>query len=84
MQIEWSKKNTSLGMLFMFGCGLCFVAVIGLVRNLDGALPAAQASFIRADLPELGPSGGKGHDGIGVEGVAGEERKGEGRVEGRV
>ena len=47
MQIEWSKKNTSLGMLFMFGCGLCFVAVIGLVRNLDGALPAAQASFIR-------------------------------------
>ena len=47
MQSDWSNKNTSLGMLFMFGCGLCFVAVIGLVRNLDGALPAAQASFIR-------------------------------------
>ena len=47
MQIEWSKKNKSLGMFFMFGCGLCFVAVIGLVRSLDGALPAAQASFIR-------------------------------------
>ena len=47
MQIEWFKKNTSFGMLFMLGSGLCFVAVIGLVKNLDGALPAAQASFIR-------------------------------------
>jgi len=47
VQIEWFKKNTSFGMLFMLGSGLCFVAVIGLVKNLDGALPAAQASFIR-------------------------------------
>ena len=47
MQIVWSKKNTSFGMLFMLGSGLSFVAVIGLVRNLEGALPAAQASFIR-------------------------------------
>ncbi|MDG2474534.1 MAG: DMT family transporter [Paracoccaceae bacterium] len=47
MQIEGSKKNTSFGMIFMLGSGLCFVAVIGLVKNLDGALPAAQASFIR-------------------------------------
>lgn len=47
MQIEWSKKNTSFGMLFMLCSGICFVAVIGLVRNLDGSLPAAQASFIR-------------------------------------
>ena len=37
----------SFGMLFMLGSGLCFVAVIGLVRNLEGELPAAQASFLR-------------------------------------
>ena len=47
-------------------------------KGREAACAKAQASFIRADLPELGPSGGKGHDGIGAEGVAGEERKGEG------
>ena len=47
MEIERSRKHMSFGMLFMFGSGLCFVAVIGLVRNLEGALPAAQASFLR-------------------------------------
>ena len=47
MEIEWSRKHMSFGMLFMLGSGLCFVAVIGLVRNLEGALPAAQASFLR-------------------------------------
>ncbi len=47
MEIEWSRKHMSFGMLFMLGSGLCFVAVIGLVRNLEGELPAAQASFLR-------------------------------------
>tara|TARA_X000001036_G_C20514349_1_gene739452 strand:+ start:133 stop:990 length:858 start_codon:yes stop_codon:yes gene_type:complete len=36
-----------VGMLFMLTSGLSFVAVIGLVRNLEGVLPAAQASFLR-------------------------------------
>ena len=31
----------------MLGSGLCFVTVIGLVRSLEGSLPAAEASFIR-------------------------------------
>lgn len=31
----------------MLGSGLCFVTVIGLVRYLEGSLPAAEASFIR-------------------------------------
>ena len=34
-------------MLWMLGSGLCFVTVIGLVRYLEGSLPAAEASFIR-------------------------------------
>ena len=47
MEIDWFRKHTSFGILFMLGSGLCFVAVIGFVKNLDGALPAAQASFLR-------------------------------------
>ena len=47
MRIEWFKRNNTFGMLFMFGSGLCFVAVIGIVKNMDGVLPAPQASFIR-------------------------------------
>ena len=47
MEIEWSRKNMLVGMLFMLTSGLSFVAVIGLVRNLEGVLPAAQASFLR-------------------------------------
>ena len=47
MRIEWFKRNNTFGMLFMFGSGLCFVAVIGIVKNMDGVLPAPQASFLR-------------------------------------
>ena len=31
----------------MLGSGFCFVAVIGIVRRLEGSLPAAESSFIR-------------------------------------
>ena len=47
MKVENFTKQTSLGMFWMLGSGLCFVTVIGLVRYLEGSLPAAEASFIR-------------------------------------
>ena len=47
MWSNWFRENLSLGILYMLGSGFCFVAVIGLVSNLKGSLPAAQASFIR-------------------------------------
>ena len=34
-------------MFWMLGSGFCFVAVIGIVRRLEGSLPAAESSFIR-------------------------------------
>ena len=34
-------------MLWMLGSGFCFVAVIAIVRRLEGSLPAAESSFIR-------------------------------------
>lgn len=34
-------------MLWMLGCGICFVAVIGIVRYMGESLPAVQASFLR-------------------------------------
>jgi drug/metabolite transporter (DMT)-like permease len=45
--VENFTRQTSLGMLWMLSSGLCFVTVIGLVRYLEGSLPAAEASFIR-------------------------------------
>ena len=35
------------GVLWMFGSGLCFVAVTGVVRYLGTDLPAAQSAFVR-------------------------------------
>ena len=34
-------------MLWMLGSGFCFLAVIAIVRRLEGSLPAAESSFIR-------------------------------------
>lgn len=47
MQIESDTRRDLAGLGWMLATGLCFVAVNGIVRNLNGALPAPQAAFIR-------------------------------------
>ncbi|WP_255471229.1 DMT family transporter [Paracoccus sp. M683] len=47
MQIDTSTRRDLAGIGWMLVTGLCFVAVNGIVRGLEGALPAAQAAFIR-------------------------------------
>lgn len=47
MQIEDETRRDLIGIGWMLMTGLCFVAVNGIVRGLDGALPAPQAAFIR-------------------------------------
>lgn len=47
MQIDGQTRRDLAGMGWMLATGLCFVAVNGIVRWLDGALPAPQAAFIR-------------------------------------
>ena len=47
MIIDEKAKHAILGMLWMLSSGLCFVTVIGIVRWLEGSLPAVEASFIR-------------------------------------
>lgn len=47
MQIDPETRQDLVGIGWMLATGLCFVAVNGIVRWLDGALPAPQAAFIR-------------------------------------
>ncbi|MDO5612838.1 MAG: DMT family transporter [Paracoccus sp. (in: a-proteobacteria)] len=47
MQDQGNTRRDLIGIGWMVATGLSFVAVSGIVRALDGALPAAQAAFIR-------------------------------------
>lgn len=47
MQLDLETRRDLIGIGWMLITGLCFVAVNGIVRGLDGALPAPQAAFIR-------------------------------------
>ena len=47
MQVDGQTRRDLAGIGWMLVTGLCFVAVNGIVRWLDGALPAPQAAFIR-------------------------------------
>lgn len=47
MQFDPETRRDVIGIGWMLLTGLCFVAVNGIVRGLDGALPAPQAAFIR-------------------------------------
>lgn len=47
MQSESQTRRDLIGIGWMLVTGLCFVAVNTIVRGLDGAVPAAQAAFIR-------------------------------------
>ena len=47
MQIDRDTRRDLIGIGWMLATGACFVAVNGIVRGLDGALPAPQAAFIR-------------------------------------
>ncbi|WP_299838079.1 DMT family transporter [uncultured Paracoccus sp.] len=47
MQLDTSTRQDLQGIGWMLLTGLCFVAVNGIVRGLEGALPAPQAAFIR-------------------------------------
>lgn len=47
MQIDRETGRDLIGIGWMLVTGLCFVAVNGIVRGLEGALPAPQAAFIR-------------------------------------
>nr|WP_318272658.1 DMT family transporter [Paracoccus saliphilus] len=47
MQNLSHTRRDLVGIGWMLTTGLCFVAVNTIVRGLDGALPAAQAAFIR-------------------------------------
>ncbi len=47
MQIDHDSQRDLRGIAWMLATGLCFVAVNGIVRGLNGALPAPQAAFIR-------------------------------------
>lgn len=47
MQSAMDTRRDLIGIGWMLVTGLCFVAVNGIVRWLDGALPAPQAAFIR-------------------------------------
>lgn len=57
MQIDDQTRRDLAGIAWMLATGLCFVAVNGIVRWLDGALPAPQAALIRFvfGLAFLGP-----------------------------
>lgn len=57
MQLDTQTRRDLAGIGWMLATGLCFVAVNGIVRWLDGALPAPQAAFIRFvfGLVFLGP-----------------------------
>lgn len=47
MQFERDTQRDLIGIGWMLATGFCFVAVNGIVRGLEGALPAAQTAFIR-------------------------------------
>jgi drug/metabolite transporter (DMT)-like permease len=47
MQLERDTRQDLFGIGWMLATGFCFVAVNGIVRGLEGALPAPQAAFIR-------------------------------------
>ncbi|MFV0387012.1 DMT family transporter [Paracoccus sp. (in: a-proteobacteria)] len=47
MQLDSETRRDVIGIAWMLATGFCFVAVNGIVRGLDGALPAPQAAFIR-------------------------------------
>lgn len=47
MQVQSETRRDLIGIGWMLATGLCFVAVNTIVRGLDGAVPAAQAAFIR-------------------------------------
>lgn len=47
MQMDRETRRDLIGIGWMLATGGCFVAVNGIVRGLDGALPAPQAAFIR-------------------------------------
>lgn len=47
MQIALDTRRDLIGIGWMLATGLCFVAVNTIVRGLEGAVPAAQAAFIR-------------------------------------
>lgn len=47
MQAPSDTRRDLIGIGWMLATGLCFVAVNAIVRGLEGALPAAQAAFIR-------------------------------------
>jgi drug/metabolite transporter (DMT)-like permease len=47
LKLGYTVRELVFGILWMLGSGFCFVVVIGLVRYLDGSLPASEASFIR-------------------------------------
>ncbi len=47
MQLDSETRRDLIGIGWMLVTGLCFVAVNGIVRGLDGALPAPQSAFIR-------------------------------------
>ncbi|MEM1077415.1 MAG: DMT family transporter [Pseudomonadota bacterium] len=45
--METSQHRPLIGILWMICTGLCFVAVTALVKSIGGAVPAAQAAFLR-------------------------------------
>lgn len=57
MHMDTQTRRDLAGIGWMLATGLCFVAVNGIVRGLEGALPAPQAAFIRfaSGLVFLGP-----------------------------
>ncbi|MFC3166448.1 DMT family transporter [Paracoccus fontiphilus] len=57
MQMDAQTRRDLAGIGWMMAMGFCFVAVNGIVRWLDGALPAPQSAFIRFifGLVFLGP-----------------------------
>lgn len=57
MQMNTQTRRDMAGIGWMLATGACFVAVNGIVRWLDGSLPAPQAAFIRFvfGLVFLGP-----------------------------
>lgn len=57
MQFDDHTRRDLAGIGWMLATGLCFVGVNGIVRWLDGALPAPQTAFIRFafGLAFLGP-----------------------------
>lgn len=47
VQLDLDTRRDIIGIGWMLLTGLCFVAVNGIVRGLEGAVPAPQAAFIR-------------------------------------